>query len=103
MKSGKINFLETSGPLQACNGTALSTKVNTVRFEVPTAMSVQITIFSNETLYSLTVIVRSFGGTIHTIFRVYLFYYEHGGSRFLRCAVKLLPDYIMSNSRKLYY
>jgi hypothetical protein len=23
MKSGKINFLEPSGPLQACNGTAL--------------------------------------------------------------------------------
>ena len=24
MKSGKINFLETSGPLLACNGTALT-------------------------------------------------------------------------------
>jgi hypothetical protein len=24
MKSGTFNFLETSGPLQACNGTALS-------------------------------------------------------------------------------
>jgi hypothetical protein len=24
MKSGNFNFLETSGPLQACNGTALS-------------------------------------------------------------------------------
>jgi len=24
MKSGKINFLEHSGPLQACNGTALT-------------------------------------------------------------------------------
>jgi len=24
MKSGKLNFLELSGPLQACNGTALS-------------------------------------------------------------------------------
>jgi hypothetical protein len=23
MKSGNLNFLETSGPLQACNGTAL--------------------------------------------------------------------------------
>jgi hypothetical protein len=23
MKSGKLNFLEPSGPLQACNGTAL--------------------------------------------------------------------------------
>jgi hypothetical protein len=23
MKSGKLNFLETSGPLQACKGTAL--------------------------------------------------------------------------------
>jgi len=23
MKSGKLNFLETSGPLQACNGTDL--------------------------------------------------------------------------------
>ena len=25
-KSGNLNFLETSGPLQACNGTALSKK-----------------------------------------------------------------------------
>jgi hypothetical protein len=24
MKSGNLNFLETSGPLQACNGIALS-------------------------------------------------------------------------------
>jgi len=24
MKSGKFNFLETSGPLQVCNGTALT-------------------------------------------------------------------------------
>jgi len=24
MKSGNLNFLEPSGPLQACNGTALS-------------------------------------------------------------------------------
>jgi hypothetical protein len=32
MKSGKLNFLEPSGPLQACNGTALPlfTKVHAV-------------------------------------------------------------------------
>jgi len=38
MKSGKLNFMEPSGPLQACNGTALPvhlplkiTKANKVR------------------------------------------------------------------------
>ena len=77
-----------------------SIKVNSVRSEVPTMMSLQITIFSYETLYSLIVIFRSFGGTTHTIFRVDLFYYEYGGSRFLRYAVKLLPDYMTPNPRK---
>ena len=28
MKSGKLNFLEPSGPLQACNGTALPCLLN---------------------------------------------------------------------------
>ena len=28
MKSGNLNFLEHSGPVQACNGTALPFKVN---------------------------------------------------------------------------
>ena len=29
MKSGKLNFLEPSGPLQACNGTALRARLYT--------------------------------------------------------------------------
>jgi hypothetical protein len=34
MKSGKLNFLECSGPLQACNGTALPSYFNTVSVKV---------------------------------------------------------------------
>jgi hypothetical protein len=77
-----------------------STKVNSVRFEVPTAMPVQVTIFSHETPYSLIVIFRIFGGTSHTTFRADLFYYGYGGSRFLRLAVKLLPHYMTSTPQK---
>jgi hypothetical protein len=33
MKSGNLNFLEPSGPLQACNGTALLFMCKTLRKE----------------------------------------------------------------------
>ena len=35
MKSGNINFLELSGPLQACNGTALHIYIQLFIFIVP--------------------------------------------------------------------
>ena len=37
MKSGNLNFLEPSGPLQACNGTALPFFFNCVQAQVQTA------------------------------------------------------------------
>jgi len=77
-----------------------SIKINSVRSKILTSMSVKITMFSNVTLYSLVVIFRSFAGTNHTICRVDFFYYEYGDSRFLRYAVKLLPDYMTSKPRK---
>ena len=46
-KSGKFNFLEPSGPLQASNGTAfyLSTILTSARFEVLAAVCLKIKIF----------------------------------------------------------
>ena len=35
MKSGNLNFLEPSGPLQACNGTALPFNIYVVKLFVP--------------------------------------------------------------------
>jgi hypothetical protein len=32
MKSGNLNFLEPSGPLQACNGTALPLPISIYRY-----------------------------------------------------------------------
>jgi hypothetical protein len=40
MKSGNLNFLELSGPLQACNGTALSLPISVP--ENPTTLSVDM-------------------------------------------------------------
>jgi hypothetical protein len=34
MKSGNLNFLEPSGPLQACNGTALPLPYNSEYFNI---------------------------------------------------------------------
>ena len=48
MKSGYLNFLEPSGPLQACNGTALPLPVfNDTRLE---KTSVNITTVTDELL-----------------------------------------------------
>jgi hypothetical protein len=80
-----------------------SIKINSVRFEVLTAMSVNITMFSHVIPYSLRVIFRSFGGTSYIIFSVGLYYYEYVGRRFLRYADKLLPDYMTPYPRRLYY
>ena len=53
MKSGNLNFLEPSGPLQACNGTALPllTPIKNYRkFRVPTKHGVDHLIFQCERL-----------------------------------------------------
>jgi len=36
MKSGNLNFLEASGPLQACNGNALSLTLQLLNFDFGT-------------------------------------------------------------------
>jgi len=40
MKSGNLKFLEPSGPLQICNGTALPILHNTNRFLIPLSVTV---------------------------------------------------------------
>jgi len=42
MKSGNLNFLETSGPLQACNGTALPLPLPLPQYYYNTPASTQM-------------------------------------------------------------
>jgi len=52
MKSGNINFLEPSGPLQACNGTALSLPLHLTDVGVPK--------ISNQRILYISEIVMNF-------------------------------------------
>jgi len=47
MKSGNLNFVEPSGPLQACNGTALPLcgAAMYVKYDACSKMSLSVTIF----------------------------------------------------------
>ena len=47
MKSGNLNFLEPSGPLQACNGTALPFLQHYYLSEVPHFQVSHHTLFQN--------------------------------------------------------
>ena len=69
MKSGNLNFLEPSGPLQACNGTALPFTVLTSRRNAWKKIFIfPLRYYANCVSTTLTVLI------LHNVESVYLFY-----------------------------
>jgi len=50
MKSGNLNFLEPSGPLQACNGTALALTKSSPTDNIVTKEPTELYVFRAEVL-----------------------------------------------------
>jgi hypothetical protein len=62
MKSGNLNFLEPSGPLQACNGTALPLPLPVVAYtytntELPKAATEGETVWLCRSAYFMLILV----------------------------------------------
>ena len=60
MKSGKLNFLEPSGPLQACNGTALPLPLKYIYVAHPFLTKVRMVTIDNQSRQSSIFVIYSF-------------------------------------------